>query len=191
MNFKFLPMACLLTSALLTGCSSSSSSSSSNETSNPANDNEPVAGAQGTAQYNGNYVFPCDGDFGFSDRFELSIQGSVFTATSTEYSDETCTNLDSTIVSTFSLVYPGGTTETPRGMADHIDVSLESITFDGVPPDADALATLEGLGVFDTVYAIILLDGASFYLSDESDTADGTTAEMRHDTLDEIPGTRL
>jgi len=111
------------------------------------------------------------------------------TTTAYEYTDADCTqpNIPAVTVVEYSLVYPGGTQETPLGKADFIDWTLRSITEDGQPTSEEDLGIYEAAGLFDTEYYIYLLDGDLLYLSETGEEFDGTTAEKRENTLDPVP----
>jgi len=105
----------------------------------------------------------------------LSIQGSTASVTAQLFSDENCAipfgNGDEER-STYSIVYPGGTTETALGTADHVDVTLTSSFFNGqeISDDTD---------IGTTSYDIFFLDGALFYYGNSDGENSGETPETR------------
>jgi len=187
--------ACLVSLALLAGCSNDKDpdpTDPSSEISGPAPDQGP--GPQPLSQYDGNYAYPCvpPTDLDPGELVELSIQGDTATLTATAFSDAECTQPGDTATQTFSLVYPGGTTDTPRGSADHVDITLESIEINGEPASAEFIQGFEQEGEFDTFYTIVLIDGASLFIGIDGEVNDGTSPELRHTEIDfDDPATRL
>ena len=131
--------------------------------------------------------FPEDG----YDVTTLSISGDTGTSRTLNYTDSACTAPGSPAetVITASIVYPGGSTDTARGPALHIDVTPEGVLVDGtMPPVAD----MEGDDTPDTDYDIALVTGNELYFGDfEIDPGrDGESAERRPEALEATPFVR-
>jgi len=199
MNIRHVITACLLSSVVLTACSSDddpvtetlTDTPGAGETSMPAPGVDPGTGPQALTQYNGNYVYSCNSAGpDESDIVEISIQDGVMFSTISDYSDANCTTLASTVSFTSSMAYPGGTAETPRGLADYLDINVESFSINGVPATPEQMAGLDAEGVFDVFYIVILLEGNNLYFGD-TDVNDGTTPGTRATTLEDVAAVRL
>jgi len=174
---------CVIPLAVLGACSSGSDDSTPANTPDPENsdtsdiadtsqvvDNEtPPATSSVAEKYIGTYVSACDGNVVAMQ----TITADTRTQTTTFYDDAECTTpgLSESIV--FSLVYPGGTTTTNLGEADHVDETIESLTINGeVTQPADNFPL--------TSYEIYLLDGINLYLADfAADTPEERTDILR------------
>lgn len=191
-----------LFSAFAVGCSGSSSStnttnSNSSGTSTPSTDGG--SGEQGgsvAAKYVGTYLLPCMLDDpeepGIYSVTTSVVTEDTITSTGFIYTDEACSVPDTPaqVVTEFSMVYPGGTQQTSRGLADFIDVTLEEITSDGQPLTDAQRQILQAFGAFNTSYDILLLEGSSLYVGDFTAEFDGNSVETRAQTLDPTPGIR-
>ncbi len=200
-----------LVAVMLTGCSSSDDSSDSNndgspdttpdtipdttpdtETSQPSPNPGPNPTVLNT--FDGTYIQACE----LSDPEDLTegsevitivIAGDVATSTSLNYTDTACAvpGIPAELVFEISAVYPGDTVETARGTADAVNLTVESVTVDGVQPSPAALAILDDTGAFDTNFGILLLEGSSLFSGDIDGDLDGTTPENRPTTLEDTP----
>jgi len=182
----------LVASALLIGCSSNSSDNSdlenqgleSDQTSIPAPGTDPNGGPQPLTQYNGNYLYDCTPDGEVSVVQSLTIQDDVATSINQIYKDAECTQPDRKVELTLSIVYPGGTTDTPIGTADHIDLTVESFRVNDIEPTIEELRVAEAEGLFVTIYSIILLDGAMLYTGAVGGENDGSSPDTRATELE-------
>jgi len=181
-NIKSTSTTIVVASVLQLGCSSGSSTA-------------PIIPVD--EKYKGNYLFPCSPIEELGETFEtqsLEIMGTTGSSTTLQYSDAECTqpfeNGDQTVL-TYSFEYPGGTTETALGIADHINITVESALVNGIEPSPE----LE-LGIGNTTYDIVLLNGAMLHFGgSDTETSgdasnDGLTAETRHTMLDSGTGIR-
>lgn len=192
---KFLFAA--LFSAFVAGCGGSSSSTDSSGTSTPNTDGgNGEQGGSVAAKYVGTYLLSCMLDDpeepGIYSITSSVVTQDTITSTGFIYTDEACTIPDTPaqVVSEFSVVYPGGTQQTSRGLADFVDVTLEEITSDGQPLTDLERQFLQAFGGFSTSYDILLLEGSSLYVGDFSGEFNGSSVETRAQTLDPTPGIR-
>jgi len=203
--------AVLLSSAVMYGCSDGSPNSAKSPpdvgSTTPVND--PIS--SNYDKYNGDYLFPCQAeqnedveDFEGDDKTDideplgdvyvyqtLNIQNPTLTLYTAFYTDPDCTiphdNGDEERI-TLSIVYTGGTTQTELGVADHVDITMETFLINGVnATDSDE----EGdFNVGDTVYDIFFLDDPTLYIgnseveSDSDVNTSGTSPETRPTELD-------
>lgn len=115
------------------------------------------------------------------------INGATAMARSTGYTDSACASPDEfgEITSEASLVFPGGTTTTPQGVATHVDVTTETFLINGQPPSPDNLALLQTIGAFDPLFDIALIDdNGVLFFGDIDGENNGDSAEMRPTTLE-------
>ncbi len=160
---------CLLAAGLLSACSSSSV------------DPDDVG-----TRYEGSYNIVCVSfDPGQWETEELTVTGPTGTLVATAFSDDQCTNQIFTQTITADLSYPGGTQSTELGDADFVDITFTSLVIDGVEEDLSDVPESD-LMEFD----ILLLDGINLYFGDNTEEADGSTAENRPTTLESIPFVR-
>lgn len=165
-------------------------------TSMPAPGTTP--GAPAPTMFDGEWLAACTAiDPSFPDEgYEvatLTIAGDSGTARTPLYEDSACAipvtpsedEPFETVVSA-SIVYPGGTTETALGTATHVDITTESIEFDGEPPTEAQRAQLERIDAFGTDYDIALVSGSELFFGDfEADEAlDGSSPERRPTALE-------
>jgi len=152
---------------------------------------KPNPAALIAAKYVGNYLFSCarSGNGTMSVR-SLSFEEDIVTQTTQEYSDEACMQPGTRIDIIASINYPGESTNTTLGAADHINITPEEILIDGggFPPELFPQAQADGL--FDRSYNIILLDEAMLYMGEVTDINDGSSEAMRPTDLDSVPGIR-
>lgn len=195
MRKKFLFAA--LFSAFVAGCGGSSSSTNSSGTSTPNTDGgNGEQGGSVAAKYVGTYLLSCMLDDpeepGIYSVTSSVVTQDTITSTGFIYTDEACTIPDTPaqVVSEFSIVYPGGTQQTSRGLADFVDVTLEEITSDGQPLTDLERQFLQAFGGFSTSYDILLLEGSSLYVGDFTGEFDGNSVETRPQTLHPTPGIR-
>ena len=188
--FLLLPVAC----ALLVGCSSSDDSPA-NETSAPApgDNGSPTV----LTKFDGTYLDSCQlsDEEAPSEGYEVvtgTIAGDTGTITVLNYTDDACTQPGSPAESVIqtSIVYPGGTVQTALGEADFVNVTPESVQYDGQAPTAEEMQQLNNAGAFDTTYDILLLDGSSLYSGDIDGDLNGVSEATRPNTLDSTPSIR-
>ncbi len=181
MTLKLTTTLCLMVTALLTACSDSDNeplANPENQTSAPAPGVDPNDGPQALTQYNGSYVKNCspdDPDPHYT--LELSVSDDVWNSVRTQFSDADCITTLSTTEISYSVVYPGGSTDTDRGPADHVDVTIELSQVNG------ETVTDEGNGQAE--YSLILLDGNDLYAGQLDEENDGSTAEKRAAILED------
>jgi len=136
---------------------------------------------------------PADHQFGVAATYSINLitlGGTSGTTRAYFYTDASCTQPDisaETMIE-YSVVYPGGTHETPLGIADFINVTIESVSVDGQPLSEEELESFDAAGGFDTGYNIYMVNEDLLYLNGESgEEFDGTTEERRTNTLNNVP----
>lgn len=169
----------LLATAIMVGCSSSDDDADgSDQTSMPAPDTGTNGTPQALSRFIGNYVRGCtidDFDNDTWDIIELSIQEGGNTSTITEFSDSECTQPTLTFTFETSFSFPGGTANTALGVADFLDVTIESAALNGVDaPDTQ-----------DQEFDLILLDGNNLHFGLLTFELNGNTAETRPVEIDQ------
>jgi len=188
MSFLNKPSLLLaLTSALVLGCSDSDDP--------PANQTS-MLGPGGEAPnvlttYDGTYLEACtlndpeDPSDGAEEYISV-IAGDLITTTLFLFSDAACTipDVPAQIMIETSVAYPGGTVQTALGVADFVDLTPESVTFDGQPPSVEEMTLLTQLGLLTPSFDIVLLDGSTLYTGDDDGALDGESAANRPVTLD-------
>jgi len=182
-----------LASALVVGCSDSNDSPA-NETSAPSPEGEQ---ATVLTKFDGTYLDTCelvddnDRDEG-SQVTSITIAGDTGSLRFFYYTDAACTSPDvpAEAVADISLAYPGGTVQTALGVADFVNITLETVLYDGVPATAEQIQQLNQEGALDTRYDILLLDDSSLYAGDDSAELDGGTEATRPNTLESAPSVR-
>lgn len=169
-------MVCALSASLAVACSSSSNNNGSNNTSG----SNPQPGSL-SAKYQGTYLMACtpDGGGGWMTE-ELTITGQTVEKIDTDYSDAQCANPTLTTKHTATISYPGGTTTTGQGQADHVDAVLVEKTENGV-----SQVILPSDTLIFTIFA--LADPNTFYQGDDTAQFDGKTAATREGTLKTLP----
>lgn len=118
-----------------------------------------------------------------------TIDGDVGSVTIYNYLDERCTlpAEPSQTVMELSYTYPGETIETRRGIADFVNVSVESVTLDGQAPSLLEQQQLASSSVLGTRYDIILLQDSALYTGQSTDELNGASAETRPTALGSSP----
>lgn len=200
MRKKFLFVA--LFSAFVVGCGGSSSSTSTTDSNSSDTSTPNTDGGSGeqsgsvAAKYVGTYLLPCMLDDpeepGIYSVTTSVVTQDTITSTGFIYTDAACTVPDTPaqVVTEFSIIYPGGTQQTDRGLADFVDVTLEEITSDGQPLTDAQRQVLQAFGGFNTSYDILLLEGSSLYVGEFTSEFDGNSEETRPQALEPIPGIR-
>ena len=180
-------------SALVIGCSDSTKSLVNQTSELGPNDEVPTV----LTKFDGSYLGGCEqsDEEDPTDGFEIissKIDGDSGSIKAFNYTDEACATPDmpAETVLELSIAYPGGTVQTALGTADFIDITPESITFDGQAPTPEQMQLLGQSGAFDTYFDIVLIDGSSLYLGDDSGELDGETAAKRPNTLESVAATR-
>lgn len=190
-----IPCTFLIAAALsvVVGCSSSDSAPANGNKDSSSNSNNGNSG-QILAKYNGAFTSSCEPSDG-----TIPLVGSTIVTTTVNddsgsiraynYVDDSCTipGSPAELLAEVSISYPGGTVDTPKGEADFVNLSPESITIDGRQPTDVERQLLTGAGVGAKIYDIFLIDGAKLYLGDRVSGRDGTTAEKRPNTLRSEP----
>jgi len=213
MNTKLSSTALLLTSVVLHGCSDGSPNAPKGFDGGAATtaSDDPVA--SGYDKYNGEYLFPCSleqgedidididntddvGALSRNDEVDIyvfqtaSIQNPNIQVFTTFHTDAGCTlpfeNGDQEVVN-YTVSYPGGTTQTDQGLADHADITLESTFINGVEV-ADGVDEFANVG--DTTYDIFLLDGGNLYVGLAEYDTEGD-ADVETQSTGDSPETRL
>ena len=181
MPIKPIAITCVITTALLIGCSSSDdddegsdtpATDASNQTSMPAPGVDQGNTAETVSRFNGSYLRDCmlsGDDDEIWETFELTIEEGVFNSIFTEYSDAQCTQIDVIQTVDASVEFPGGTADTALGAADFINITPESATVNGQSFPA----------INEVFFDLILLEGNSLYFGLETDELTGETAETR------------
>ncbi len=188
-----MPIVAAITLAL-SACSSNDDSSDNDgveDTSMLAPGSPPPA-APSTA-LNGSWTSGCvlaDAEFpeeGFSVT-NLTINGDTAQTSLFNYTDSACTQPDipAEVQLESSIAYPNGTVSTPRGEAIFVDVTIESVTFDGQAPSGELLTQLQGNDFFAVDYGIAVVgdDGLLYFGDATIENQNGTTPETRSITLD-------
>ena len=174
MPIKLASLALLITSAILTGCSSSSDGADNDATTNPVPGSDPIIAPQLSGRYNGNYLRACREDQGVWEQDELSIEGSVAIIRNAEFTDAGCTQLDIEFLTTLSIEFTGGTMNTALGVADFVTSTPETTTFNG-----------ESINLGNVpLYDLILLDGNNLHFGLLTVENDGSSPESRPVQID-------
>ncbi len=172
--------AWLVSTVLLAGCTGDNDNFDAAELGNDlletGTDLDDILDAN--SQFNGNFLRGCsladDPANGFEIN-EVAIQGDSFVTTVSQFADAQCTLLNGVFVFDSTLVFPGDTVDTPLGVADFIDITVDSLT-------------LNGESVIDNSFEdfdLILLDGNNLLFGDDSGEFDGETRETRPVEIDE------
>jgi len=198
MKRNFLPLLALpLVSAIMVGCDSGQTSIAANQeitpdstllqdeqlseqTLEPQEELVPVV-----TKYDGNYQTFC----GVSNYALVSdsavtvtsITGETGKITIFNYEDDRCT-LPATPFQTVidvSFSYPGDTIMTSRGVADFIDIAIESVTLDGQAPSISEQQLLNAAGFVGTRYDVIALQDSALYMGEITSEFRGDAAEAR------------
>jgi hypothetical protein len=114
-----------------------------------------------------------------------SIDGDAGTITIYNYLDRGC-SLPATpnqTVMEVSIAYPGGTIETSRGVADFIDITVESITLDGLAPTLIQQQQLASSSLLGSRFDIIVLQDSVLYTGENTEVLTGSSAQTRPLTL--------
>jgi len=141
---------------------------------------QTTGNTNGGGYADGVWLSPCE-DIGGGE-YEvttITFNGSSIVSTSFSYSDAACAvpMVPAEFEGTFSVVYTGGTTNTPEGAAQHIDVTITEAKLDGVVQDM--------VGDFaGTDYDIVLVSGSTLRLGLIDDVYDGESPATRPIALD-------
>jgi len=187
---KFSSSACLFSAILMVSCAEDGSplldpmpelDDGEGGISSPAPGADPSGGPQPLSQYNGSYLQSCSANATLDaySTILVSIQDDTLTLSEQGYSDAACTQPANLLQTTHSLVYPGGTTTTAAGDADHLDKTLEGVIINSLPATSAQLQNLATEGAFDTDYTLIFLDGASLFTGLNTAELDGSSAATR------------
>ncbi|MFT6302810.1 MAG: hypothetical protein ACI9XK_000186 [Granulosicoccus sp.] len=105
------------------------------------------------------------------------------------YLDKGCTlpAYPSQTIMGVSIAYPGKTIETDRGIADFVDITVESVILDGQSPSLIQQQQLASSSILGTRYDIILLQDSALYTGESTEVLTGTTAATRATTLSSHP----
>jgi len=197
---KFSTSVCLFAAVLLVSCAEDGSpilepmpeadtpnaaldqgASDGSDVSSPAPGSDPSNGPQALTQYNGSYLQGCSTNSTIEAyaTVVVSIQDDTLILSEQGYGDAACAEPASLLQTSYSLVYPGGTTDTSRGAADHVDITLEGVILNSETLSPEQLQQLDASGAFNTVHNLFLLDGASLYTGLITEEFDGTSAASR------------
>ncbi len=199
-----VPALLIAASMVIVACSSSSSDDGTSDeisdpmenmqTSNPLGGGSNPGDADVSASFDGTWAEGCvsDGDPNFPSQFDeftfttATIADGIITTDVFSYTDAACTfpSLPAVTRRTASFVFTGDTTTTPRGEALHVDITLETIEFDGEQPAEEELATLTSLGTFDVQYDLIIESNGALFIGNFTEELDGTTPAKRPVTLE-------
>lgn len=184
-----LPIA----SALVIGCSDSDDSPATQTSQLGPNGETPTV----LTKFDGSYLGACElsDEEDPTDGFEISsvtVAGDSGSIQSFNYTDDACTTpgTPAETMLEISIAYPVGTVQTALGVADFVNITPESITFDGQAPTPEQMQVLGLTAIFDTSYDILLIDGSSLYAGDDSGELNGETEATRPNTLDTEPAIR-
>lgn len=189
------PCTLLIAAALvvLAGCSSSDSTPAMNNSDSSPN-GENTGGGQVLAKYNGTFTSPCE-----SSGSSIPLVGATIITINVNddsgsvrvfnYTDNACTTpgTPAEVFSEVSITYPGGTVDTPLGMADFVNLSPESLLIDGRQPTDIERQLLSGAGIGAAIYDIFLIKDTGLYIGQKGVGRDGTSVEKRPDTLRSEP----
>lgn len=145
-----------------------------------------------SSAFDGNWIMACslEDDDSPEDGYEvtmLAISGETATARSLMYLDSACQMPDpelGEVTTQVSIVYPGGTTTTPQGVATHVNVTTESILFDGQPLTAEQQEFFETFGGFDPTFDIALIENSVLFFGDTEGDLSGDSAALRPTALE-------
>lgn len=186
MDFTFNKLTLLpLIAFVLAACSSGQSSSVSTDNSALLEDELAVV----VTKYDGAYQTFCAvsvfAPLSNSAVTVTTIDGGTGSITIYNYLDKGCTlpAEPSQTIMEVSLVYPGDTIETDRGLADFVDITVESVTLDGQAPSLIQQQQLASSSILGTRYDIIALQDSALYTGESTEALTGTTAETRATTL--------
>ena len=140
-----------------------------------------------TANFDGNFFQSCilEADDEIYTTSSLNIQGDIWQSSVTDYLDAACKMPVDVFDTTFLVTFPGGTTETALGTAQHIDITIQTAIING--------EEIEITPVFNTeLFSLVLLDEPNIFIGDSSDDTiiDALTPETRHDILNPTPAVR-
>jgi len=137
----------------------------------------------------GLWVTPCTNDA--DDEYAITaieFDGGSVKSTIDIFTDAACTTPASPSQFGFvgTVVYPSGKTATSLGEAQHMDITVKQVPFDGAPAPEAMLELFKAEGVFDTSYGLVLVTGTTLYLGSEDPTPGGAkpTPETRATELD-------
>jgi hypothetical protein len=149
--------------------------------------------AQVITKYNGTYQTFC-GTSQFAPLSNTSvtvttIDGDSGSITIYNYLDKGCTlpAVPNQTIMELSLSYPGDTIETNQGVADFVDITVESVSLDGQLPNLFQQQQLATASVLGTRYDIILLQDSAMYTGENTETLSGRNAESRPVMLSSQP----
>lgn len=165
--------------AALAGCDSDNDSSSNTSTTQPAPGADPTdpITMDGLA---GAWARSCSAlpdSAGFSSA-QFNVADTVATLTESFYTDSACASAASpaVVVTENSLVFDDTMTTTSLGEANNVESTVESKTTDGT-------AVTEGINAI--TYDIMLITNNTLYFGSKADANDGSTEELRPQTLDQ------
>jgi hypothetical protein len=118
-----------------------------------------------------------------------TIDGAEGSITIYNYLDRGCTLPadPSQTVMAVSFAYPGDTIDTNRGVADFVDITVESVTLDGQAPSLLQQQQLASSSILGTRYDIVVLQDSALYTGENTETLSGTTSATRATTLSSRP----
>lgn len=114
-----------------------------------------------------------------------TIDGDSGVIITYNYVDNGCTlpaNPSQTVMDV-SIAYPGGTIETNRGVADFVDITIESVTLDGQAPSLIQQQQLASTNLLQNRFDIIVLQDSALYTGETTEELTGSSAETRPVTL--------
>ena len=183
---KYSLMLVALLATVIASCSDSNSGSSDDTDTGDQNP-MPSPMAMPAANFDGDFFRSCtlEADDENPTTTSINIQGDIWQSSVIEYLDAACTMPLDVFDSTLLVTFPGGTTETALGTAQHIDITVQTTIVNGqeieLPPE------------FNTeFFSIALLDEPNLFLGDDDDdsVATGLTPETRESELDPVPAVR-
>jgi hypothetical protein len=195
MQFTFNKIFLLpLVTLMLAACGSGQSSSDlDNDNSLPGSTLSNDELEQVMSKYDGAYQTFC----GVSVFAPLSqsavtvtnIDGLEGTITIYNYQDERCTlpAIPGQTVMQVSLLYPGDTIDTKRGVADYVNITVENVTLDGQPPSLLEQQQLVSSSILGSRYDIIVLQDSALYTGESTETLSADSPETRPTTLSSHP----
>jgi len=192
-----LVLSTILATVLITACGGGSDDP--NPPSDPptgpqTNPGQPTG--QPTTRYNGTFASQCFAETGDPDSYQVmvTINDSQLRHSTTAHRGNNCSQPALIEEYVLSISFPGTTTNTSQGVADDLNMVLQSSNDNGIEADQEDLEELDIFNGTDTTYSIILLDGITLYTGwdGDEDAFDGVgiSAETRHDEFTSIPLTR-
>lgn len=128
-------------------------------------------------KYEGNYLRNCKQDIRNNEKWlttEVSIQSGVGTSTSSEYSDSSCTLQTAIFNFTVSLVFSGDSFNTPLGVADSVDITIQTALING-----EAVAVVN-----KTIFDIVILNRDSLHFGLFTTERNGNSIGTRPSEID-------